>query len=346
MFSSDSNQPSCCSASPPLNPKIIWLFAALSAVCAVSYVFEPLVPFREHLLMYLSKVWWAVLLGIFLGGLIDHYVSREYISFQLAGDSHHSIWKSVGLGFLMSACCHGILAISMQLYRKGASTSSVVAFLLASPWANLTWTIFLIGFFGWIKALYIVGVSVVIAMVTGFIFQQLEKASRVERNPNTAAREATSGSPRFWNFLKGRIWSAADIAADVKGVTSGILVLSNMVLLWALIGVTFAAAIGAYVPAHIFQQYMGPSVAGMLITLGLAVVIEVCSEGSAPIAFEIYRQTGALGNSLVFLLAGVATDYTEIGILWQNIGRRTALWLPAITVPQILFWGWIANVIF
>lgn len=336
------NQPSCCPTSSSLNPKIIWLFIVLAGVCGLSYVFAPLVPFREHLLMYLSKVWWAVLLGIFLGGLIDHYVSREYISFQLAGDTHHSIWKSVGLGFLMSACCHGILAISMQLYRKGASTSSVIAFLLASPWANLTWTIFLVGFFGWIKALYIVGVSVVIAMVTGLIFQQLEKTSRVERNPNTAAREPSSGHPRFWNFPTGR----TNISADVKGVASGILVLSNMVLLWALIGITFAAAISAYVPTHFFQQYMGPSVGGMIITLGLAAVVEVCSEGSTPIAFEIYRQTGALGNSLVFLLAGVATDYTEIGILWQNIGRRTALWLPVITVPQILFWGWIANVIF
>lgn len=85
---------------------------------------------------------------------------------------------------------------------------------------------------------------------------------------------------------------------------------------------------------------------GMSITLLLATILEVCAEGTAPLAFEIYYHTNALGNAFVFLMAGVATDYTEIGLLWYNIGRRTALLLPLITVPQIIFWGIIANMIF
>ena len=61
-------------------------------------------------------------------------------------------------------------------------------------------------------------------------------------------------------------------------------------------------------------------------------------------AFEIYQQTKALGNPFVFLMAGVATDYTEIGILWSGIGRKTALWLPLISVPIILIVGYLFNV--
>ncbi len=77
----------------------------------------------------------------------------------------------------------------------------------------------------------------------------------------------------------------------------------------------------------------------------LATIIEVCSEGSSPLAFEIFRQTGAFGNSFVFLMAGVATDYTEIGLIWSNIGKKTALWLPVVTVPQILVLGYVFNLI-
>ncbi|UCB59392.1 MAG: hypothetical protein JSV67_03615 [Thermoplasmatales archaeon] len=33
----------------------------------------------------------------------------------------------------MSACSHGILTIAIEFYKKGVNTSSVVAFLLASP---------------------------------------------------------------------------------------------------------------------------------------------------------------------------------------------------------------------
>jgi hypothetical protein len=56
------------------------------------------------------------------------------------------------------------------------------------------------------------------------------------------------------------------------------------------------------------------------------------------------HKTGVLGNPFVFLMAGVATDYTEIGLLWSNIGRRTAIWLPIITVPQIVLFGYSLNI--
>jgi uncharacterized membrane protein YraQ (UPF0718 family) len=81
----------------------------------------------------------------------------------------------------------------------------------------------------------------------------------------------------------------------------------------------------------------------MSLTLLFATVIEVCSEGTSPIAFEIFNKVGVLGNPFIFLMAGVATDYTEIGLLWTNIGKRTAIWLPIVTVPQILLLGMILN---
>ncbi len=116
-----------------------------------------------------------------------------------------------------------------------------------------------------------------------------------------------------------------------------------MIVWWILIGVLAASVIGAYIPSHMFMTYVGPTALGLFITLIAATIIEVCSEGSSPIAFEIFRQTGALGNSFVFLMAGVATDYTEIGILWTNIGRKTALWLPIIAGPQIVLLGYLFN---
>ena len=84
---------------------------------------------------------------------------------------------------------------------------------------------------------------------------------------------------------------------------------------------------------------MGPDLPGMSLTLLFATVIEVCIEGTSPIAFEIFNKVGVLGNPFIFLMAGVATDYTEIGLLWTNIGKRTAIWLPIVTVPQILLLG-------
>ncbi len=136
------------------------------------------------------------------------------------------------------------------------------------------------------------------------------------------------------------------LITDFKGVMSGARVLSSMILWWIMLGLLLASLAGAYIPVHIFHRFMGPTFLGLIVTLTLATIIEVCSEGSSPLSFEIYRQTGALGNSFVFLMAGVATDYTEIGLLWINVGRRTAMWLPVISVPQIVLIGYIANLVF
>jgi hypothetical protein len=42
-------------------------------------------------------------------------------------------------------------------------------------------------------------------------------------------------------------------------------------------------------------------------------------------------------------MAGVSTDMTEIGLLWSNVGRKAAIWLPIITVPQVLLVGYLFN---
>ncbi len=136
------------------------------------------------------------------------------------------------------------------------------------------------------------------------------------------------------------------VKSDLKGIILGSVSLGNMVLWWILIGMGLASLTGAYVPQNIFRQYMGPSLLGLFVTLIIATILEVCSEGTAPLAFEIFRQTGALGNSFVFLMAGVVTDYTEIGLLWTNIGKKTAIWLPVVAVPQVILLGILANIIF
>jgi hypothetical protein len=45
-------------------------------------------------------------------------------------------------------------------------------------------------------------------------------------------------------------------------------------------------------------------------------------------------------------MAGVVTDYTEIGLLWHNLGKKTAIWLPLVTVPQVIILGFLANLLF
>jgi len=118
-------------------------------------------------------IWWAILLGFLIGGIIDHFIPQTYIEKYLSLHKRNNFY-AISLGFLMSACSHGILAIAMELYKKGANTSAVIAFLLASPWANLPVTILLFGFFG-LNALLLIFSALLIAATTGMIYIELEK---------------------------------------------------------------------------------------------------------------------------------------------------------------------------
>lgn len=314
-----------------LGKKLRNTLIVFAVVLAASFL-SALQPLNEAIFSYMGMIWWAVLLGLLIGGLIDYFVPDNFVRKLLGEGSGRSIFLAVLSGFLLSACSHGILAIAIQLYKKGAGIPSVVTFLLASPWANFPITILLFSFFGW-QALLIVVAAMVIAVVTGFIFLALDRAGLIE-GPRQSGPIGEVSWDRFTDF---------NLQDSIKGVWRGTVSLANMVLWWIIIGFLVAALIKAYVPQHMFMQYMGPTFTGLLVTLLVATVIEICSEGSSPIAFEIYRQVGALGNPFVFLMAGVVTDYTEIGLLWTNIGKRTALWLPAVTVPQVLLVAWMFN---
>jgi len=322
--------------------KLYIVFGVTALLILAGYFVPFMNPWLDAFLEYTKLIWWAIVLGLILGGVIDYFVPSQYISKFLSKQSKVTIVYAVVLGFFMSACSHGILAIAIQLYKKGASVPAVVAFLLASPWANLPITILLFGFFG-MPALYFVASAIVIALITGFIYQILLRAGLVETNPHTVSAPESfsirSDLRRRWKEGNG---SALDA---IKGVSHGAWALSKMVLWWIVIGMILAATARAFIPPHLFMTYLGPTLLGLFITLVLATVIEVCSEGSAPLAFEIFNQTGAFGNSFTFLMAGVSTDVTEIGLLWHNIGRKTALWLPVITVPQVLILGYLFNIL-
>ena len=327
------------------NPLVL-TSAGTFLLLALSFLFPFLVHFRIALLEYLRMMWLPIVLGFVAGGLMDYYIPQEYISKFLAARGKRTIFYSTALGFLASACSHGIIALSMELHKKGASGPAVVSFLLASPWANLPITILLIGFFG-PKGFFIIGGALLVSTVTGLLFQILDRKGWIESNPNSVpVNEDFSILEHIRERLRGSQMDVSAFKNAFRGVSRGMFSLADMILWWIIVGMVLASLISAFVPESIFHRFLGPSFIGLLVTLGAAAVLEICSEGTAPLAFEIYRQTGAFGNAFAFLMGGVVTDYTEVGLVWMNLGRKTALWMLALTIPQVLLLGWLFNLFF
>jgi hypothetical protein len=131
----------------------------------------------------------------------------------------------------------------------------------------------------------------------------------------------------------------------MKAVLRGIWHLSRMTLLWIALGFTLSAILGTLIPHRWWTRLLTPTAFGLLTSIGIASLIEVCSEGTAPLAVELHRQTGALGNAFGFLMAGVVTDFTELSLLWGNLGKRVVGWYLLTTLPQVFLWGMVMNLV-
>ena len=294
---------------------------------------------------YLEKIFFPFFVGLLLGGIIDHFVPRAYIVKWLSGSRKRVIARATLLGFLASSCSHGCLALSLELYRKGASVPAVVSFLLASPWASMSLTLILLGLFGLRGVVIIIG-ALVIAFLTGLIFQRLARRGLIETNPNTQLLdEGFSIRQDILSRWRQYRWTPQQFAADARGIAAGMIPLGRMVLGWVQLGLILSAAFGTLMPHDLIERFLGPSIGGLFLTLLAATIIEVCSEGTAPLAFELYRHTGALGNAFAFLMGGVVTDYTELGAVWTTIGRRTVLWLLLVTLPMVVAAGLLLNLV-
>ena len=243
----DQSCPSCASVPSSFSLSRNVKITGVIFLVVLAASFHPtLSPLKESLLSYIGAIWWAILLGFFIGGLIDHFVPQEFIFRYMGQKKKRSILFALVAGFLMSACSHGILAIAMQLYKKGANIPAVMTFLLSSPWANLPVTILLFGFFGW-QALLFIGAAMVIAVISGLIYMVLERYSLIE--PSLEVEHDTNY--RWENVVN------FDLKKATRGVGKGAMDLMNMVLWWILIGITLAGVIGAYLPQEIFVQYLG-----------------------------------------------------------------------------------------
>ena len=119
---------------------------------------------------------------------------------------------------------------------------------------------------------------------------------------------------------------------------------SRMVLRWIFFGIFLAGLVRAFFSPETFGTWFGPTLGGLGLTVLVATTMEVCFEGSTPIAADLLTRSSALGNGFPFLMTGVSTDYTEIMVLKETTGSlKLSLFLPLVTVPQVVAFAWLLN---
>lgn len=337
---------SCCET-PARRDVFLWVCLT---VVMLAYTWGMLNPHADHsavamftggIVELFNRMWWGIAIGVLFVGLLAR-VPRDLVMGILGRDGGiGGLFRATLAGVCLDLCSHGILAVGMKLYERGASAGQVMAFLLASPWNSLSLTLILVGLIGLGWTLLFILLSLVVGIATGLVFESLLAAGRLPANPWQEKLGAERPLAELWQEFRGTVsLSSAGFKAVVRDGVTG----SRVVIRWALFGLILAALIRALVPPDSFALWFGATASGLWLTLLATTVIEVCSEGSTPIAADLMNRAGAPGNSFTFLMAGVATDYTEVMSIRDTTDSwRIALALPLVAVPQVMLIGWLLN---
>lgn len=297
--------------------------------------------FSQSVYSLFNVMFWGMAIAIVFIGVLGR-IPREFV-IAILGRKRGlpGILRATASGVLLDLCSHGILVVGTKLYERGASLGQVMAFLIASPWNSFSLTLILWALVGFKWMLTFLLISMVIAIISGLIFERLEQNKILHANPN---RIDIPEDFRFFFEAKSALSAVKFEPKMIKDILWHGLLDSRMVLRWVFFGLIVAALIRTFVSPENFQTFFGPTLAGLGLTLLVATILEVCSEGTLPVAADLLTRANAPGNSLTFLMAGVSTDYTEIMVLKDLTGGwKIPLFLPLITLPQILFIGMLLN---
>lgn len=298
--------------------------------------------FAHSVYELVNTMWWGVAIGILMIAVLGR-VPREFVMSALGTKSGRGgIVRATFAGVLLDLCSHGILMVGAKLYERGASTGQVIAFLVSSPWNSFSLTLILIALIGVPWTIGFIVFSMVIAVITGLLFDWLVTQAVLPSNPQLCDLPEDF---RFWVEAQQRVRGLEITGPYIASMLLDGIKESRMVLRWIFFGVLLASLVRALLAPEQFASFFGPTLIGLAVTIVVATVLEVCSEGSTPIAADILNRAGAPGNSFAFLMGGVSTDYTEIMVLKETTQSwKVALFLPLITLPQVIFLGWLINV--
>ncbi len=262
---------------------------------------------RDSLLMA-WQVWWALVFGFAISGIVQAWVPRERVERSLSGSGPRPVAWATVLGAASSSCSYAAVAIAKSLFEKGASAASALAFQLAST--NLVWELGLVLWvlIGWQFAVaeYLGGVVMIVLMT---VLLRLFVKPRLERYARSHARAADSGHQHqnaggglSWRERITSLQAWSDVAHNFRG---------DWQMLWKEITVGFLLAGFIAQLGHGFFSSLFvnnapqpiPAIENVLIGPVIAVLSFVCSVGNVPLAAVLWSGGISFAGVLAFLYA-------------------------------------------
>ncbi|MBE0672687.1 MAG: permease [Anaerolineales bacterium] len=277
-----------------------------------------------------------LLLGTLASGLVEVFLDRDQMSRWISGRPIAAAVSGAFMGMIFPVCECGVVPLTRRLFHKGLPLSAGISFLLAAPVLNPIVILSTAAAFGWGQMLFWrIGLSLLIAIVTGLIFSVEKEAGNVLRPSLTLSNEHIHANPESENSFPGKIREALLITADEFFEMGRYLVFGSVL----------AAALQTFISQSALLTIGSGPVLSVLVMLGLAVLLSICSTVDAFVALG-FVGTFSFGSVLSFLVFGPMVDIKSVLMYLQVFKRRSVFYIVAIPFMMSLLSGLVFNYLF
>ena len=259
------------------------------------------------------------LLGAAIAGLLHGLLPADFIRRKLRG--RWGVVKAVLIGVPLPLCSCGVVPAGIGLRRDGASRGSAVGFLTSTPQTGIDSILVSATFLGLPFAIFKVFSAAIMGFVGGWLTDWLDPEEQAETTGRAVDR--------------GPAMSVFELA---RGMLSHGIEIIDSVRYWLLFGVAISAAISTVVPPQWLASLQGLGVFGSsLMALAISIPLYVCATASVPIGAALVTAGFPTGATLVFLMAGPATNVATVGSIYREFGSRTlVIYLSTIVIGSLV----------
>ncbi|MCX6984502.1 MAG: permease [Lentisphaerae bacterium] len=228
--------------------------------------------------------------------------------------------------------CHSGFA---SLRKKGAGKGAATSFLISTPQTGVDSILVTYSMLGPVFAIF----RPIAAFVSGIFGGMLVDVFDSETKP--IKDETLKESTCCCHEKKEKCCEKEDRKSGIirRVITYGFVTLMDDIAKSLLVGILLAAAISLVVPENWFASMaIGTGFTGMIVMMLFGIPLYVCATASVPIAAVLIAKGVSPGAVFVFLMTGPATNAAAIAIVWNLIGRRSALiYLGTLMVSALAF---------
>jgi uncharacterized membrane protein YraQ (UPF0718 family)/YHS domain-containing protein len=263
--------------------------------------------FKDAFLMA-WEVWWALVLGFAISGVVQAWVPRERIERALGGSGVRPVAIAAGLGAASSSCSYAAIAIAKSLFQKGASAASALAFQFASTnlvielgivmWVLIGWQFTLAEFVGGLVLILIMTV-----LLRLFVSERLEEQAREHAlKADTGHQHHAAGGHMSFRQRLTSMSAWSDVAHNFR---------NDWTMVWKEIVIGFVlAGFISQLPNSFFNSlFISNAPAGLKLVENaivgpiIAVLSFVCSVGNVPLAAVLWSGGIGFAGMIAFIFA-------------------------------------------